>query len=101
MTTKELQRGSAAIVLGGLFGAGVALMVAPTSGRETRRRIVDFADDVKERARCYSLRGKDRVVSVVHEGKHFFQDKKSLLTTAIEAGRTAYQKEKERLVRKH
>jgi gas vesicle protein len=38
------------LVGGGLFGAGVALLLAPRSGRETRREIVRFARTTGEKA---------------------------------------------------
>jgi gas vesicle protein len=38
----------AGFVIGGLVGAAVALILAPQSGEETRRRIVDMSDDWRE-----------------------------------------------------
>jgi gas vesicle protein len=38
----------AGFVIGGLVGAAVALILAPQSGEETRRRIVDMGDDWRE-----------------------------------------------------
>jgi gas vesicle protein len=38
----------AGFVIGGLVGAAVALILAPQSGDETRRRLVDVSDDWKE-----------------------------------------------------
>jgi gas vesicle protein len=38
----------AGFVIGGLVGAAVALILAPQSGEETRRRIVDMSDDLLE-----------------------------------------------------
>ncbi|TAL21984.1 MAG: YtxH domain-containing protein [Nitrospirae bacterium] len=73
-------------LLGGVVGAGLALLLAPQSGPETRRKIKDFAEDMK-----------DRVGSTVEKGKDFFEQKKSVITTAVEAGKEAYEKERERL----
>lgn len=75
-------------LLGGIVGAGLALLMAPQSGRETRQKIRDFADEMK-----------DRVGSTVEKGKDFFDDKKSMVASAVEAGKKAYEKEKERLSR--
>jgi len=38
-----------AFFIGGLVGAGVALLLAPQSGKETRQKIKELADDAKEK----------------------------------------------------
>lgn len=103
MTLKNIIRKEpvAALFLGGLIGGGAALMFAPRSGKQTRQRIEDFSEDVKERAQCYVMRGKGKVTSAVGKGRDFFEAKKSLITASVEAGREAYGKEKERLTKKH
>jgi gas vesicle protein len=86
-----------AFVLGGIVGAGAALLMAPQSGRETREKIKEFADETRKKATEYAGQVKEKVSSVVEDGKHFVEDKKSLISTAIDAGKEAYQKEKEKL----
>jgi len=86
-------------VLGGIVGAGIALLLAPQSGKETREKIKNLAEDAKDKATGYAKQVKDRVASTVEQGKEFFEEKKSLLTTAIDAGKDAYEKEKEKRVR--
>lgn len=88
-------------LLGGMVGAGVALLLAPKSGRETRQRIMDLADDVRDRAEDYYEHTKSGVSSTLDKGKDFFQEKKSIITTAVEAGKEAYEKEKERHAKGH
>lgn len=73
-------------LLGGAVGAGLALLLAPQSGPETRRKIKDFAEDMK-----------DRVGSTIEKGKDLFEQKKSVIASAIDAGKEAYEKERERL----
>ncbi|MBI5195546.1 MAG: YtxH domain-containing protein [Nitrospirae bacterium] len=85
-----------AFVLGGVVGAGVALLMAPQSGRETRQKIKDLASDAKEKAADYATHIKEKVSSAVEHGKGFVEEKKSLIATAIEAGKEAYEKEKEK-----
>lgn len=36
------------LLIGGLVGAGIALLLAPQSGRETREKIADLAEDMKD-----------------------------------------------------
>jgi gas vesicle protein len=84
-------------LLGGLVGAGFALLMAPQSGRETRQKIKDLTDDVKEKAMGYAGEVKEKVATGVDKGRDLYEEKKSIITTAIEAGKEAYTKEKERL----
>ncbi len=73
-------------LLGGVVGAGLAMLLTPQSGRETRQKIREFADDVK-----------DRVSTTMDKGREYYDERKSVITSAIDAGREAYEKEKERL----
>lgn len=84
-------------LLGGIVGAGLALLVAPQSGKETRQKIRDLADDVKERSTEYADKAKDKFSSVVDDSKGYYEEKKSLVKSAIEAGKEAFEKEKEKL----
>lgn len=84
-------------LLGGLVGAGIALLFAPRSGEETRRKIKELTEEVKEKAEDYVEQVKGKVASTVEKGKEFFEEKRSIITTAVEAGKEAYEREKERL----
>ena len=48
-------------VVGGLVGAGVALLLAPQSGKKTRKQIREFAEDVKEQTMEYAGKIKEKV----------------------------------------
>ncbi len=103
MKTEEGGNGVMSVILpffiGGVIGAGAALLFAPKSGRETRQMIKDSAEDVKGKAGQYAGQAKEAVASVVEKGKGLFQEKKTVIGTAIEAGKEAYQKEKEKLAK--
>jgi len=86
-------------LLGGIVGAGLALLLAPQSGEETRKKIRNFADDVKDRTTDYVEKTKDKISSYVDDGKGLYEQKKSIVKSAIEAGKEAYEKEKERLAK--
>ncbi len=83
-------------LLGGVVGAGLALLFAPQSGRETRQKIKDLTDDVKEKSAEYVNQAKEKATSLVEEGKGYYDEKKSILKSAVEAGKEAYEKEKEK-----
>jgi len=87
-----------AFLFGGVVGAGVALLVAPKTGQETRRMIKDLTEDVKEKAESYIEQAKEKAESAVEKGKDFLEKEKSVITSAVEAGKEAYEKEKKKLV---
>jgi gas vesicle protein len=85
--------------IGGVIGAGVALLCAPKSGRETRQMIKEAAGNATEKVGERGAQVKDKVVSTVGKGKDLFREKKAVLAKAIEAGKEAYEKEKQSLVK--
>ncbi len=103
MKSEESGNGIMSVILpffiGGVIGAGVALLLAPKSGRETRQLIKDTAGNVKEKSGEYAGQAKEAAISVVEKGKGLFQEKKTAIATAIEAGKEAYEKEKEKLAK--
>jgi len=72
-------------LVGGLVGAGIALLLAPKSGRETREDIKDLA-----------VKSKEKITSTIHKGRELYQESTTALSGAIEAGKAAYIEEKER-----
>ncbi|MEW6417964.1 MAG: YtxH domain-containing protein [Nitrospirota bacterium] len=86
-------------LLGGIVGAGLAMLFAPRSGSETRHRIRELAEDVRDKAKDYVEDVKGKITTSMDKGKEFFEEKKSAITTAIEAGKEAYEKEKEKLAK--
>jgi gas vesicle protein len=69
-----------AFALGALAGAAVALLYAPASGEETRRRLA-------ERAR----EGRDQAEALAREGREFVQRQRDNISTAVDRGREAFQ----------
>lgn len=84
-------------LLGGLVGAGFALLLAPQSGRETRQKIRELSGEAKEKAKGYVEDIKGKITTSIDKGKEFIEEKKTMISSAIEAGKEAYEKEKERL----
>ncbi len=64
MLHKEESNGAAVLIsflVGGIVGAGLALLFAPYSGRKMRGKIADMADDVRDYAVDYTNKIKDKV----------------------------------------
>ncbi len=78
-----------AFVAGGLIGAGLALLFAPVTGKEARKKIGDLAGEMKKKAEGLAGEVRSRVESLVDE-------EKSVVKAAYEAGREAMEKERAR-----
>ncbi len=76
-----------AFVIGGIVGAGLALLFAPMSGKEARQKIGDFAGDLKKKAEGWTGDVKSKVES-------FIDEEKAVVKAAYDAGREAMAKEK-------
>jgi len=88
-----------AFLIGGVIGAGVALLFAPASGIETRRRIKDGVEDAGDWARDRYQDARYKASESGGRVRQLVTDKKEDLQAAFDAGREAYQKGKERLIR--
>ena len=69
-----------AFVLGAITGAAVALLMAPASGEETRRMLLDKARE-----------GADKAGEAARQGRELWNRQRETLSTAFERGREAYQ----------
>ena len=69
-----------AFALGAIAGAAVALLYAPATGEETRRRIA-------ERAR----EGRDKAETLAREGREFFNRQRENIAAAVERGRESFE----------
>lgn len=86
---EELEKKESNIVVpflvGGLVGAGIALLLAPKSGKELRKDIRDVTASTR-----------NKIISTVEKGKELYADSTSAVKGAIEAGKSAYREEMER-----
>lgn len=82
---------------GAAVGAGVALLVAPKTGEELREKIKELADDAVDKIKDYASEAQDKIKSSYEDGKELIREKKSIITSAIEAGKEAMEREKEKL----
>jgi gas vesicle protein len=68
-----------AFVMGAVTGAAVALLMAPSSGEETRRTLGNKARE-----------GRQRAEEAARQGREFINRQRETLNSAIERGREAY-----------
>ena len=69
-----------AFVLGAIAGAAVALLVAPASGEETRRKLSEKARE-----------GRDKAAEAARKGGEFLRNQREGLTSAFERGKEAFE----------
>lgn len=78
-----------AFLVGGLIGAGLALLYAPAKGSDTRKKIGEMAQDMKKKSEKWTSEMKQKV-----EG--FVDEERAILKAAYNAGREAMDREKAR-----
>jgi gas vesicle protein len=84
-------------ILGGVLGASLAMLFAPESGRRTRERLRDLAADMRDKTVDFSEDLRDKAEDVVERGREVFEEKKSIVSAAVQAGTEAMQRERDRL----
>ena len=72
-----------AFALGALAGAVVALLYAPSSGEETRRKLRDKAKA-----------GRDRVAGLADDGRDYLRRQRENVADAMEHGREVFEQVK-------
>ena len=87
-------------VVGGVVGAGIALLFAPQSGRETREKIKDLAGEAKDKIRSVADDAKEKIQDTYRHTRNMVGERKVMLATAIDAGKKAMEEEKHRLAEK-
>jgi gas vesicle protein len=84
-------------ILGGALGASLALLFAPESGRRTRERLRDLAADARDKTMDVSDALQDKAEDILKRGREVLEEKKAILSAAVQAGKEASQRERERL----
>ncbi len=102
--------GGILLVAGGLLGAGVALLFAPQSGRQTRRDISRYSRKVRRKAEdivddfAGNVHGMvesigERAEDILDRGKDLAHEAKLDLLKAIDEGQAKLEKQKSRLAK--
>jgi gas vesicle protein len=86
-----------AFVTGGLLGAVAALLLTPQSGHQSQEQLRGYARRAEEGVHELADKAGEVVDQALDKGRQFIKDKQAVLTEAVEAGRTAMQRERERL----
>ena len=89
-------------LLGAIVGAGVSALLSPTTGAENRRKlselkdeILDKSSDLREEASSAYGEASKKIDETARKGKEYVEKQKGILSSAIEAGKEAYNREKE------
>jgi gas vesicle protein len=82
MSDKDHSAGTviAAFIVGALAGAAVALLFAPASGQETRRKLAEKARE-----------GRKRADELIRDGREFVEQHRDTVAAAINRGREAFE----------
>jgi gas vesicle protein len=106
---EDYKKVGAAFLLGGLLGAGFALLYAPQSGKETRKDIsktarrvkketIHLVEDAIESVNDFAGDMKDKVSDLIDRGKELSDDAKREIVKNLEHGQKAIEKQKKRIV---
>ncbi len=79
------------LILGGIIGAGLALLFAPQAGRQTREQLTVTGTEVSERARTtaeeVATRARETAADVAARGRAIIEDSKAAVGDAFAEGR--------------
>ena len=87
-----------AFLAGTVVGGAVALLLAPASGSETRKKIKATSLETKDKALEKAESVKAEAAELVERGKEKVTGVKSQIHAAVEAGKEAYSQKKGKLV---
>jgi gas vesicle protein len=82
-------------LFGAVAGAGLGLLLTPQSGRRTRRQIKEASLETRALLGSCSTQLLNKLGVTLDRGKELIREGRPLLLEAIEAGKEAYEREKE------
>jgi len=83
----------APFLAGGILGAGIALLLAPKSGKELRKDVKRLAKDVKR----FSANAGDRVTGAIEKGRDIVEDGAARFADIVEEGKAVFVGQKKKL----
>jgi len=81
---------------GTAVGTGLALLTAPKSGKEMRGKISEFTDESVTKIKDVAGDAQNKMADTFESGKRIFNEKKSVVSSAIEEGKSAFAEERDR-----
>ncbi len=78
------------LLVGGVVGTALGILLAPRSGRETRKQIKDFTVDTKE-----------KMTSAIGKSREIYNEAVVAVSNAIDAGKKAYAEERSKYETAH
>lgn len=81
---------------GTAVGAGLGLLLAPKTGQELRENIMDLTDEAIDKIKGLTREAQSKIKDTYEETKDVFSEKKAIISSAIEAGKDAMEREKEK-----
>ena len=105
----ETRAVAGAFLLGGLIGAGIALLYAPKSGRETRKDIskaakrvkrdaVELVEDTIQSVDEFVGNVKDRTSDIIDRGVELSDSAKKEVVKSLEYGQKIIEKQRKRII---
>lgn len=88
-----------AFLIGGVVGAGIAMLYAPNSGAETRKKMKEGLGDATDWARDKYDDARQTVADTTGKVRQIVDEKKEDLKAAVDVGKEAFLRGKERLLR--
>ncbi len=85
----------AGFVIGGLIGAGVALLMAPQSGEETRALIADKSIELRDRAVETAEEAQSRAGEFASQTAEAYDQQVQRIQAAVDAGKKPPKKDAE------
>ena len=80
------------LFVGAAAGAAAVLLLAPNARRESAKRIRKLSNDLKEHASDTIDTATKKGSSTVSRGKDYLDGKYAVVTSAVEAGKKAYER---------
>ncbi len=78
----------AGMILGGLVGVAVAMLLAPSSGPETRRQLRDKSQELRVQAEHEVEEARKRALELQERGRVILEEQKTRITQMTQEGRS-------------
>jgi len=81
-------------LIGATVGGGIALLIAPKSGKRTRAQLKRMAGDAKEKAADYYDDIKDKAAEATEKVQDYYEEAKRTVESTVDAAKKTFQKAK-------